>query len=164
LSLQPNANDEDVWLRAITNANHLRQGKIHRSQLKHWLSPPDDKAKPWKLELSGRLLSLLQSISSDADRRLHAQKEKLARDGKAVPSDLRYCGIVHAEVLEIRGCTTCRFDVVPDQNDDDDAHTNIVVVDKGEDEILTVAEALADILKWLSPEKLGEHPVFSSKA
>lgn len=158
------ATDDDIWLRAVTNANHVRKNGVYRGQLKHWLAPPDDIQKPWKLELSGRLLSIIRSISQDAERRVSLQRDKLAQQGKSVPSDIKYCGIVHAKVGDIRGSSLCRFDVVPDQQPDDDAHANIIVIDKGADEILTVVEVLLEVLIWLSKDEVATHAAFSSKA
>lgn len=71
------ADGEDTWLRSVTNTKHLRKGGgVHHAQFKKWLGPPDDVNAGWKLELSGRLLSLVNSIGADARMSVEAQKNK----------------------------------------------------------------------------------------
>jgi hypothetical protein len=157
------AASDDVWLRPITNENHTRRSAIHHGELKKYIAPPDDLNQPWKLEVSGRLGSLVGSISKDAQQKVDAQKAKLLAANKNVPSSIKYCGILYSEVENVRSIPDFDGDVVYDPTDDV-AHANIIIRDKGLNEILTVTEALLRHLKFLQSSEVAQHPLFSSCA
>jgi hypothetical protein len=152
---------DDIWLRAITNENHIRRTGVHHAELKKWLGPPDDSTKPWKLELSGRLRSLVGSISKDALEKVAAQKAKLIASNKSVPSTIKYCGVVHSTVDGIKSIADFDGDVIYDPTEDL-AHANIVVRDKGPNEILTVTDVLLKHLTFLMEPDVVNSPLFSS--
>jgi len=158
------AEPDDVWLRPITNETHLKRTKVHHGALKKWIGPPDDPAKPWKLEVSGRLRSLVDSISADAIRKVDAQKAKLIASSKKVPSALKYCGIIYSTVEDVRAIADFQGDVIFDPTVDDPAHANIVIRDKGPDEILTVTDVLIRNLTFLSADQVAQSASFSSCA
>jgi hypothetical protein len=154
---------DDVWLRPITNETHLRRSGVHHGELKKWVGPPDDPAKPWKLEISGRLRSMVSSISKDAIQKAEAQRAKLLAANKKVPSAIKYCGLLHSTADDIRSITEFDGDVIYDPTEDL-AHANIVVRDKGPSEILTVTEALLKHLTFLQVSDVAQSPLFSSFA
>lgn len=149
------ADDADTWLRAVTNYSHVRQGRIHHAEAKKWLSPPDDPQAKWKLEISGELLSLVDDIVGRARERVAAQQEKLKAAGKPVPSVLQFCGILHAKAKVIRSVTGLKCDVIYDPQPNSDAHANLVVLDKGPDDILTVVATLLDTLVWVPQDQVS---------
>jgi hypothetical protein len=157
------AEADDTWLRPITNENHIRRATIHHGEFKKWLGPPDDVNSPWKLELSGRLLSLVESISKDANEKVAAQKARLAAAEKPIPSALKYCGIIHSTVENVRAIPDLDGDVIYEPTEDT-AHANIVVRDKGPDQILTVTEILMRYLAFIGEADVSNHAVFSSSA
>jgi hypothetical protein len=158
------AEPSDVWLRPITNETHLKRATVHHGALKKWIEPPDDPTKPWKLEVSGRLRSLVEGISADAIRKVDAQKAKLVASNKNVPSALKYCGILYSLVDEVRAITEFQGDVIFEPTDGDPAHANIVIRDKGPTEILTVTDVLIKKLTFLSADQVAQDGLFSSCA
>jgi hypothetical protein len=157
------ADDADVWCRSVTNTSHVKKGKVHHAEFKKWLSPPEDRWSTWKLELSGRLLSLVGSIAADANRRLELQKQRLEASGKPFPACFQYVGTLHAVVSKVRVCSTIDCDVLWRPNEDE-AHANIVVYDKDENEILTVSDFLLDLLTWTPAADVPKQPALRAKA
>ncbi len=155
------ADDADTWLRAVTNSTHVRRGGVHHAEFKKWLSPPDDPQAGWKLEISGQLLSLVGNIADRAEKRVEAQKDKLKSGGKPVPSALRFCGVLYANVAKVRSLSQLKCDVIYDPQPNDIAHANIVVLDKGPGEILTVTATLLESLIWVPNDEIGAHQVLS---
>jgi hypothetical protein len=155
------ADSEDTWLRPITNETHIKRGAVHHGEFKKWLGPPDDAQKPWKLEFSGRLRSLVGSISQDANQKVEAQKAKLRAANKPVPSAIKYCGILHSGVEHIREIADLDCDVIYEPTEDT-AHANIVIKDKGAGEILTVTDILLRHIKFLRETEVANDPMFSS--
>ena len=156
------ADSADTWLRSVTNSTHVRKGWVHHAEFKKWLGPPDDAKAKWKLELSGQLLSLVKSINADAQKRVESQQNKLKAAGKPVPSVLVFSGVLHNKVEAIRKIAVFACDVIYDPQPDDDAHANIVIFDKGPDEILTVTETLLENLLWVLPAAIGTDPTLSA--
>jgi hypothetical protein len=156
------ADDPDVWLRAVTNSNHIRRGRVHHAEFKKWLAPPDDPKAGWKLEISGQLLSLVDNICNQAEERVEGQRKKLRAAGKAVPSCLIFCGVLYAKVDAIRKIRVLKCDVICDPQPEDGAHANVVVLDKGPDEILTVTDTLLETLAWVLAAQIGNDPKLSS--
>jgi len=157
------ADGADTWLRSVTNSTHIRKGRVHHAEFKKWLSPPDDPKAKWKLELSGQLLSLVKSISDDAQRRVQAQKDKLKAAGKAVPSCLVFAGLLHKKIDAMRKIAVFKCDVLYDPQPDDDAHANIVIFDKGTDEILTVTDILIENLILVLASQIAADPILSAQ-
>lgn len=157
------AASDDIWLRPVTNENHLKRKAIHHGALKKWIAPPDDPLKPWKLEVSGRLLSKIGSISADAVHQVELQKANLIAAKKNVPSDLEYCGILHPTAESIRSIPDFDGDVIYDPTDDP-AHANIVIKDKDKSEILTVTDVLIKNLIFLEPDQVAASAIFSACA
>jgi hypothetical protein len=57
----------DVWLRAITDEKYLeRDGTLHNSAFggKRVLGPPSTPERPWSMELSGWLLSFIDTLEA----------------------------------------------------------------------------------------------------
>jgi hypothetical protein len=156
------ADDADTWLRAVTNSTHIRRGGVHHAEFKKWLSPPDDPQAGWKLEISGQLLSLVGNIADRAQKRVDEQKDKLKAKGKDVPSALQFCGVLHAKVAKVRSLLQLSCDVIYDPQPSDDAHANIVILDKGADEIMTVIDALLDCVAWVPKDQIGANQALSS--
>ena len=156
------ADSADTWLRSVTNSTHVRKGRVHHAEFKKWLGPPDDAKAKWKLELSGQLLSLVKSISAEAQKRVESQQTKLKAAGKPVPSALVFSGVLHNKVDAIRRVAVIACDVIYDPQPDDDAHANLVIFDKGPEEILTVTEALMENLIWLLPTQIGADSALSA--
>ena len=154
---------DDVWLRPITNETHIKRSGVHHGEFKKWIAPPDDPAKPWKLEISGRLRSMVGSISKDAMEKVATQKAKLLAANKKVPSAIKFCALLHSTVEDIRSITDFDGDVIYDPTEDL-AHANIVVRDKGPSEILTVTDALSKHLTFLQVSDVAASPLFSSCA
>jgi len=157
------AEPDEVWLRPVTNETHLKRNTVHHGALKKWIAPPDDPAKPWKLEVSGRLRSLVDNISADAVQSVDAQKAKLMASGKPVPSVLKYCGILYSQANDVRAIAEFDGDVIFDPTEDP-AHANIVIKDKGLDEILTVTDTLIRKLVFLQANQVSQNALFSSCA
>jgi hypothetical protein len=155
---------DDVWLRPITNETHLKPTAVHHGALKKWIAPPDDPTKPWKLEVSGRLRSLVGSVSSDAIQKVESQKANLAAANKNIPSAIRYCGILYSTVEDVRAITDFNGDVIYEPTADDTAHANIVIRDKGASEILTVTDVLIKKLILLKAEQVAQNAIFSECA
>ena len=160
------AEPDDIWLRPVTNENHLKRttATVHHAALKKWLEPPDDPDRPWKLEVSGRLRSLVDSISADAIRKVDAQKANLIASNKKVPSDLKYCGVLYSRAEDVRAITEFQGDVIFEPTDDDPAHANVVIRDKGPNDILTVMDGLIRKLVFLSADQVAQNVHFSSCA
>lgn len=156
---EPAASD-DSWLRPITNETHIRHGAVHHAQFKRWLASPRDPSRPWKLELSGRLCSLVTSVSEDADERVRQQQERLKASNKAVPSAIKYCGVLHAPADYIRQTNGLDCDVIYDPTKEDIAHAVIVIRDKGQDQILTVTEILLTRLQFLARDEISQNTLF----
>lgn len=159
------ASDDDTWLRPITNSNHLRDGgtRVHHGEFKKWFAAPDDRDKKWKLEISGRLLSLISSISEDAQLKVATQQERLRSKGKTVPSSICYIGVLQGEVSTLRRTANMRCDVIYEPTDDN-AHANIVIYDKGPDQILTIVDSLARVLHLLDHSQVSSHPRLAARA
>jgi hypothetical protein len=156
------ADDADTWFRAVTNSTHVRRGRVHHAEFKKWLSPPDDPQSGWKLEISGQLLSLIRNIADRAEKRVEEQKDKLKAAGKPVPSVLQFFGVLYAKAAKVRSLPQLKCDVIYDPQPNDIAHANIVVFDKGSDEILTVTAALLDNLTWVPKDQIGADQALSS--
>jgi hypothetical protein len=156
------ADDADTWVRAVTNSTHVRRGAVHHAQFKKWLSPPDDPQAGWKLEISGQLLSLVGNIVQEGERRVEYQRERLKAGGKSVPSVLQFCGVLYASAAKVRSLPELKCDVIYDPNPNDNAHANIVVFDKGADEILTVTATLLEKLIWVPKDQIGADQALSS--
>lgn len=157
------ADAADTWLRCVTNSKHVRKGRVHHAEFRKWLSPPDDAKANWKLELSGQLLSLVQSISGEANARVQAQRNKLEAAGSSVPSCLMFSGVLYNKVDIIRKISVLACNVLYDRQPDDAAHANIVVLDKGPDEILTVTDTLLENLVWVTPDQVSSDHVLAPK-
>ena len=160
------ATDNDVWLRPVTNSSHLKGGgsRIHHGELKKWLGPPDDAAKPWKLELSGRLLSLANSISADAKSKVDRQRQSLNDRGLDIPSSIQYCGVLYRKVADVRAIIEMTCDVIFEPTGIDPAHANIVVMDRGRDQILTVGDFFATFLTLVPAQQVASHPTLGNCA
>ncbi|MGH6642963.1 hypothetical protein [Hypericibacter sp.] len=158
------AEGSDVWIRAVTNTTHVRKTAIHHGQFKKWLGPPNEAGGSWKVELSGRLLSLVESISADANRRIGIQKDKLIADGKPVPSALQYCGVLYCIVDSVRQSTFASCDVLYDPQPDDTAHSNVVVRDKDMGEILTLIDEFLGMLTWVPNSSVQSNATLAPKA
>ena len=156
------ADDADAWYRAVNNSTHVRRGRFHHAEFKRWLSPPDDPQKSWKLEVSGDLLSLVDDIAKRAEKYVESQRNRLKSEGKPVPSIFQFCGVLYVKVAKIRSLAQFRCDVIYDPLPDDDAHANIVVFDKGPDEILTVSDALSENLVWVPKDQISTDRALSS--
>ena len=74
---------------------------------------------------------------------------------------LKYCGLLHSEVDDVRSIPDFDGDVIYDPTDDV-AHANIIIKDKGPGE--TVTEALVRHLKFLQPNEVAQQSLFSSCA
>jgi hypothetical protein len=163
------ASNDDTWLRPVTNTNHLRDGakRVHHGEFKKWLGPPDDNNRPWKLELSGRLLSLVTSISADAYHKVAIQQANLLGQHKPIPSGLSYCGLLHSEVRNLRSLPDLDCDVIFEPTEEpilDPAHANIVIYDKGPEQIMTVMASLVTALQLLPAAEVGSHPILGKRA
>jgi hypothetical protein len=157
------ADDGETWLRAVTNSKHVGRGGVHHAAFKKWLEPPDDPEADWKLEISGQLISLVDNIADQAQKRVADQQEKFKAKGQRVPSALQFCGVLYAKVEKIRSLSQPRCDVIYDpKKPDDNAHANLVVRDKGLEEILTVTDALLECLIWVPKDQISTDRAFSS--
>jgi hypothetical protein len=151
------ADDGDTWLRPVTNSKHLRRGGgVHHAAFKKWLEPPDDPQAGWKLEVSGQLLSLIDNIVDEAQKRVTDQQEKFRAKGERVPSVLQFCGVLCENVARIGSLPLLNCDVIFDPKPKDFAHANLVVRDKGLDEILTVIDALLTSLTWVPKDQIAD--------
>jgi hypothetical protein len=103
------------------------------------------------------LLSLLDSIANRAEKRVDDQRKKLQAEGKSVPSSIQFWGILSANVATIRSILLLDCDVIYDPEPDDPAHANVVVRDKGPDEILTVTEAILASLDLIPRAKIDAY-------
>ncbi len=157
------AEPDDIWLRPVTNETHLKGKMVHHGALKKWITPPDDPLKPWKLEFSGRLRSMITGISADAINKVESQKAKLIATKKKIPSALKYCGILHIPVESVRSIPEFNGDVIYDPTNDP-AHANIVIKDKDVSDILTVTEVLIRNLVFLESSLVAANATFSARA
>jgi hypothetical protein len=83
----------------------------------------------------------------------------LAAAGKNVPSSIEFAGILFALVENLCALISIKCEVIYDPNEDD-AHANIVIYDKGLDEVLTVTDALLETLTFVRPSQLTAHAEF----
>ena len=71
------ADAADVWLRVITNANHVRKdGKLNHQAFKGAMTSPDT-ARGWQHELSGRLKSLIGDVEAEGLEDVVGPRRKL---------------------------------------------------------------------------------------
>jgi hypothetical protein len=78
--------------------------------------------------------------------------------GEPVLSALQFCGVLYAKVEKIRALSEPTCDVIYDPKLDDDAHANLVILDKSVDEVLTVTDALLGALVWVSRDQMAAVP------
>jgi hypothetical protein len=119
MTLKPGqpANPADVWMRVLTNPQHVtRDGKVHNKAFTGKAIAPPTEQKPYSLEFSGRLLSLITDV----------EKESAA----FCTPPRQYSGVMYQYVEKIRndgtsGHPPCPFNVIYTPNNDA-AHADVV--------------------------------------
>src|SRR5262245_41998453 len=84
------ADECDVWLRNITNKNHVRpDGRLHNSAFKGKAIARQSGGRPWDHELSGRLLSITKQFEAEGQQYCRARS-------------LLFVGVMYALVRTLR--------------------------------------------------------------
>lgn len=122
------ADDDDCWLRNITNSDHVtRDGRLHRQALKSpALSRSRVPSQPWSHELSGRLKSRAHDFLTDGEAAVQQIRDKLMASGRAVPSKIGFLGWACSSV-QILKTAPGKCSVVHEPTPDDPAHANFVL-------------------------------------
>jgi hypothetical protein len=151
--------DGDVWYRAITNARHYRNGRIHHAALKgRAISAPDDTAASWSSEISGRLRSIANDIREDGERRAHLQKEHSLARGES-GKDFEFVAVMFVLAGAVRRWDVDRCDVIFDPNPDEDAaHANLVFITSPPERVLSVLDDVINGLGHCSAAELDRIP------
>jgi hypothetical protein len=99
--------DSECWSRVLTNIDHVtRNGTVHLSALRGQGVFCDTTIPGFTKELTGRLVSLLQTVPDDviaeATARLDRVRQNFNKNGKTVPSKLTFVGVACATAAELR--------------------------------------------------------------
>jgi hypothetical protein len=104
----------DVWHRSVTNANHVKNGKIKHSALR--IDAPQERRVSWKTELSGQLRSIIKDIGgirATADDHAEKQRQKaIANNQKG--AEFKFVGVLHAVRRHVIMWNVDKCDVVYD--------------------------------------------------
>jgi hypothetical protein len=99
-------------------------------------------------------------------RRAKSSTESASRviiESISVLSCLVFSGVLHSKVDAIRKIAVLACDAIYDPQPDDTAHANIVVFDKGPEEILTVTNTLLENLIWVTHTQIAGDPILAPK-
>jgi hypothetical protein len=112
--MPPNAGDPadgwDIWLRNITDKNHIRSdGKLRNNVFTGRAIASSNQARPWDHELSGRLLSLTNDAESEGRQYcknrgrpfmgiMYASVQTLRALVGAIRTDVRYTPIQNVDL------------------------------------------------------------------
>jgi hypothetical protein len=136
------AEADDVWLRAITDERYLKpDGTLHNSAFsgRRVLGPPSTPGRPWSLELSGWLLSLIEGL------------ERKCTDfclGR------RFAGVMFQSVEKLRSeASGFRTDVIFTPKPNDSAHADFVGF--GTADKFVIRDWLQDMLGAVRPDGLA---------
>jgi len=96
------ADDCDVWLRALTDRKHVYEKtedgrstlSLHNRALKGKAIGPPTEKRPWSIEVSGKLLSLIANVVSEG--------ESFIEQIKATKPDAVFQGYAYSTVGKIR--------------------------------------------------------------
>ena len=146
MALEPGqpADPADVWMRVLTNAQHVtRDGKVHNKAFTGRAIAPPTQQKPYSLEFSGRLLSLTKDV------------EKESADFCEPPR--HYFGVMYHYVGTIRndgksGNPPCPFDVIYTPNDDL-AHADVVAYGPTVENKYVLRDWLQEFILYAEPGK-----------
>lgn len=132
----------DVWLRAITDDKYLkRDGALHNSAFsgKRVLGPPTTPERPWSIELSGWLLSLIDEL-----------------EAKCIDfcGGRPFAGVMFQGVEILRSqASGVRTDVIYTPKPDDGAHADFVAF--GAADKFVIRDWLQDMLRTVRPDGLA---------
>jgi hypothetical protein len=144
MPLQPGspAEDADIWMRILTHPEYLKKdGTVHNSAFsgRRAIAPPASDA-PWSLEMSGRLLSLIQDIQGESEAFCVAP--------------MMFVGLIYQSVENLRsngsGCTT---DVVYTPKPTDNAHADLVAYADNIDNRNALRDWLQDFIQCVPVTK-----------
>ncbi len=135
------ADANDVWLRNITNKNHVRpDGRLTSNAFTGSAISPPVSRRPWDRELSGRLVSLTNDFEAEG-RAFCGQRNK------------PFMGVMYAKVERLRretnGITT---DVYYTPKEDDKAHADLTMAGTDDDNIGFLRDWLQEVLRVSKPE------------
>lgn len=158
------AEDSDTWFRMATMKDHVRENKrIHHAMFKgrKAITAPESPSNTWKAEISGRLLSIADSICDHAEQRINEIKTEQEKNNFST-SKTRFMGIAHSKVSNLREFPHAETNVIFEPVDDDDAHANLVFFDKEpsdffpEGKDLTLINSLIEQLTFTPADKIQE--------
>jgi hypothetical protein len=134
------ADESDIWLRNITNKDHLRKdGKLKSNALTGKAISAPLRARPWDHELLGRLLFLTNDF--EAEGRAFCQQ-----------MDKSFIGVMYASVLVLRRtANNVTTDVRCTPNKSDTAHADLTMVGTNDDNVGAVRDWLQDTLSVSRP-------------
>ena len=132
----------DVWLRAITDEKYAkRDGTLHNSAFsgKRILGRPSTAERPWSMELSGWLLSLIDDLETKCT---------------VFCSGRPFAGVMFQGVEKLRSeASGVRTDVIYTPRPGDGAHADFVAF--GPADKFVIRDWLQDILRTVGPDGLG---------
>jgi hypothetical protein len=142
------AEDDDVWMRILTNAEYLKKdGTVHNKAFggKKAIAPPIDQ-QPWSLEISGRLLSFVKEI----------EKESIA----FCSPPMVFSGLIYQTVENLRSTANgtprslgCNTDVIYTPKAHDDAHSDFVAYSADLDHRHLIRDWLQDFIQCVPSDK-----------
>lgn len=111
------ANQDDVWLRHIieSKAARVEEPRLKAQYIQRKLEIVED--RPWKAEISGRLLSIAHDVEQKA----------LEAAAAAASDSIKFRHVTSVQVATIRQNKS--LDVIHEPKSDDPAHANIVAYD-----------------------------------
>lgn len=137
------AGSSDVWLRVLTNPDYItKEGKVHNRAFGGKAIAPPTAKKPYSLEFSGRLLSLVKDV------------EKESADFCKNPP-LKYMGVIYQLVEKIRNEGKSekpgfRTDVVYTPiKDRDEAHADVVAYDLTTENKYLLRDWLQEVIMYV---------------
>jgi hypothetical protein len=137
----------DVWLRVITLQKYWKaDGTLHNSAFGGRAIAPPDPARPWGLELSGRLLSLIKNIKAESKALCEAPRE--------------FAGIMYQTIENLRSegdayhrPTGCRTDVFYTPKEDDKAHADLAIYGSTVENKFAIRDWLQESIQCVRPDK-----------
>jgi hypothetical protein len=137
------ADDWDIWLRNITNKNHLRKdGRLKSNAFTGKAISPRQPGRPWDHELSGRLLSLTNDF--DAEGRAFCETKGMT-----------FMGVMYASVQALRQTVnTVATDVNYTRTADDNAHADLTMIGSNDDNLGAVRDWLQETVTVSLPNPI----------
>ncbi|WP_214476055.1 hypothetical protein [Mesorhizobium sp. dw_380] len=138
------ADAADYWLRVLTNTDYWKaDGTLHNAAFGgKAIGQPD--ARPWSIEFSGRLLSLVKDV----------EKEAIEFCGDKMP----FAGVMYQSVENLRTDGSAAIpsfptNVIYTPKDSDPAHGDLVAYGPSVEHKYALRDWLQDIIQAVLPDK-----------